>query len=880
MKRKNIIQNNGYEKNTKALLRYAALEEKDLFFELNTSKQGLNFEDVEALLDFHGKNIITHEKPDTWYKQIIRSFINPFIIVLLCLAMVSFFIDYLWVEEDKSLTTVIVIVSMVLISGILHFIQEYRSTLSIEKLKSMVTTTASVKRDNSVFTEIPIEEIVSGDIIHLSAGDMVPADVRIISSKDLFIRQSSLTGESEPVEKYDKIPEKIGNNPLELNNLCFMGTNVVSGVAIAIVLHTGNRTYFGSMAKSLTGKADQTSFDKGVNSVSYLLIRFMLVMVPIVLFINGFTKGDWFQAVLFALSVAVGLTPEMLPMIVTTNLAKGAVTMARKKTIVKRLNSIQSFGAMDILCTDKTGTLTEDKIVLERYLDIHGNEDERILRHAYLNAYFQTGLKNLMDLAILNHGKDVGFKEIETRYTKIDEIPFDFQRRRMSVAVRDNNGKTQMVTKGAIEEMLSASSFAEYKGEIVELTEEIKNKIIKTTESLNAQGLRVIAVAQKNNPPGEGVLSVADEKDMVLIGYIGFLDPPKKATKAAIEALNDYGVKVKILTGDNDAVAKCICSQVGLDTRNIILGSNVEEMSDEDLANVAEETTLFAKLSPLQKSRVVKALQSKDHVVGFLGDGINDAAAMRQSDVGISVDNAVDIAKESADIILLEKDLMVLEQGVIEGRKIFGNIIKYIKMTASSNFGNIFSILAASAFLPFLPMLPIQILVLNLIYDISQISIPWDNMDDEYLRYPRKWDASGIGRFMIWFGPISSIFDITTYLIMYFIFGGYLKTPEAIALFHTGWFIESLFTQVLIIHFIRTEKTPFIKSRASLPVSIGTILALLVGMIIPYTAFGRGINLTILPLSYYPWLIVTILLYGALIQFLKRIYIRKYNALL
>ncbi|NMA96281.1 MAG: magnesium-translocating P-type ATPase, partial [Clostridiales bacterium] len=616
----------------------------------------------------------------------------------------------------------------------------------------------------------------------------------------------------------------------------------------------------------------KTSFDEGVNSVSWLLIKFMMIMVPIVFIINGITKKDWLQAFLFAVSIAVGLTPEMLPMIVTSNLAKGSVAMAKKKTVVKHLSAIQNFGAMDILCTDKTGTLTIDRIVLEKYLDVHGNENERVLRHAYMNSYYQTGLKNLMDVAVIEYAEERGLRELQDIYTKIDEIPFDFERRRMSVILVDKNDKRQLVTKGAVEEMLSICSHAEYEGEVIPLTDDIRDKIIKTSENLNKDGMRVLAVAQKNFIPYDREFDVEDEVDMVLMGYIGFLDPPKESTKGAIEALNEYGVEVKILTGDNDHVTRKICSDVGLPVDRIILGHEVEEMTDEVLAEEAKNTTVFAKISPLQKARIIRVLQGKGHTVGYLGDGINDAAALRESDIGISVDNAVDIAKESSDIILLEKDLMVLEEGVIEGRKIFGNIIKYIKMTVSSNFGNVFSVLVASAFIPFLPMLPIHLLIQNLLYDISQIAIPWDTMDKEFLEIPRPWDASSIGKFSIFIGPISSIFDIVTFLVMWYVFKA--NIPEAQGIFHSGWFMVGLLTQTLVVHMLRTEKIPFIQSRATWPVMIMTVIIMALGVYIPFSPLGLSVGFEPLPMAYFPWMIGIVLSYCIITQFTKMWYIK------
>jgi Mg2+-importing ATPase len=895
MKKANTNAQNHALPMSETLITCSQLEIDKLLEKMSTSYRGLNDESVENKRVEYGENVISHDKQDTVFKRLFDAFVNPFTIVLFILALISVFTDILLVApEDRDPSSVIIISIMVTISGMLRFIQETRSNNAAEKLNDMVHTTVAVERDGIGRTELPLEELVPGDIVYLAAGDMIPADVRIIQAKDLFISQSALTGESEPIEKYSKLSnqnEKEMLNPLELEILAFMGSNVVSGSAVCVVLATGDKTIFGTTAKSITGKRVETSFDKGVNSVSWLLIRFMMLMVPVVLLLNGFTKGSWLEAFLFALSVAVGLTPEMLPMIVTTNLAKGAVAMAKKKTIVKHLHSMQNFGAMDVLCTDKTGTLTQDKVVLELHLDIHGNEDVRVLRHAFLNSHFQTGLKNLMDIAILTHSKEQPFYSLASKYEKVDEIPFDFTRRRMSVVLKDREGKTQLITKGAVEEMLNVSKYAEYNGQVVDLTHEIREEILATVAKLNADGMRVIAVAQKTNPSVEGVFSVKDEAEMVLMGYLAFLDPPKESTMAAIKALNEYGVNVKILTGDNDAVTRCICRQVGLSVDKLLLGSDIEAMDEERLKKEVESTSVFAKLSPQQKALIVKILRGNGHTVGFLGDGINDAPAMREADVGISVDTAVDIAKESADIILLEKDLMVLEEGVIEGRRTFGNIIKYIKMTASSNFGNMFSVLAASAFLPFLPMLPIQILVLNLIYDISCLSIPWDNMDVYYLKVPRKWDASSISKFMLWIGPTSSVFDITTYLLMYFIIGPALLggayhtlSPEAqvgfTSLFNAGWFVESLWSQTLVIHMIRTKRIPFIQSRASKPVLMLTTLAIAVGTSIPFTPLGTYLKMSSLPLVYFPWLIATIVCYMALAQTIKTLFVKKYGELL
>ena len=883
------MKNNNLNYIDENLLKVSRLTNEVVLENMGTSMNGFQDERVEELREIYGENKISHEKPDSALKRIFDAFVNPFTIVLFLLAIISLFTDVILVsKKDHDFTSIIIMTMMVTISGVLCFVQETRSNNSAKKLKEMVKTTVAAERNGK--KEISLEEVVPGDIIYLAAGDMIPADLRILVAKDLFVAQSALTGESEPVEKCFEPMINEAQTPLECTNIGFMGTNVISGTAIGVVIATGDNTYFSTMAKGITEKKVLTSFDKGVNSVSWLLIKFMMVMVPIVFFVNGFTKGDWLQAFLFALSVAVGLTPEMLPMIVTTNLAKGAVQMAKKKTVVKSLNSIQNFGAMDVLCTDKTGTLTQDKVVLEYHLDIHGNEDMRVLRHAFLNSYYQTGLKNLMDIAILEYADNASFKVLIDQYVKVDEIPFDFNRRRMSVVIKDTSGKTQLITKGAVEEMLQISQYAEYKGNVDVLTDEIKEEILETVEKLNKEGMRVIGIAQKNNPSVQGVFSVNDECEMVLMGYLAFLDPPKESTKAAVEALKNYGVAVKILTGDNDEVTRCICRQVGIKADKILLGSDIDEMDEELLAAEVEEVSIFAKLSPNQKGRIVSVLRENGHIVGFMGDGINDALAMKKADVGISVDTAVDIAKESADIILLEKDLMVLEDGVIEGRRTFGNIIKYIKMTASSNFGNMFSVLVASIALPFLPMLPIQILILNLIYDISCISIPWDNVDKDYLQVPRKWDASSIGKFMLWIGPTSSLFDIVTYAVMFFIIcpmvchGGYndygVNKTLFMAVFNAGWFVESLCSQTMVIHIIRTAKIPFINSRASGAVILSTIIAITVGIAIQYTSIGRALQMVSMPIMYFGWLIVILLCYIIVASAIKEVYKKYYGEFL
>ncbi len=863
---------------TQNLIRYSKEDTDSIFKIFDTGETGISSNEAINRIEEYGLNQVAHEKPTPWYGQLISAFINPFVMILLALAVISYITDIAFAPAgEKSWESVLVIIIMVTISALLHFFQEYRSGKAAQKLKALVQSTAAIARKDTGVEEIPMKYIVPGDIIHLATGDMIPADLKIIKAKDLFISQSALTGESQPVEKFSDIKTELNPkmNPSDIDNICLLGTDVISGSAVGIVITTGNDTYFGSIAKSIVDKKIETSFEKGVSSVSRLLIRFMLVMVPIVFVINGITKGDWLQALLFGVSIAVGLTPEMLPVIVTTNLAKGATAMSKRKTVVKKLDAIQNFGAMDILCTDKTGTLTLDKIILERHLDVHGNENNRVLRHAYLNSFYQTGFRNLMDKAILEHGNEKGFEILKHKYTKVDEIPFDFARRRMSVVLESEGNKRQLVTKGAVEEILSICSLVEYEGKVIELTDEIKEEVINRVAGLNEDGMRIIALAQKNDVPDENVFGVKDESNMVLMGYIAFLDPPKESAAGAIKALNDHGVTVKVLTGDSEIVTKRVCREVGLPIDNILLGTDIEGLTDEQLSLRIHDTTIFAKMSPIQKARVIKIIKDNGHTVGFLGDGINDAPALREADVGISVDTAVDIAKESADIILLEKDLMVLEEGVIHGRKIFGNILKYINMTVSSNFGNVFSVLIASAFLPFLPMLPIHLLIQNLLYDISQISIPWDTMDEDYVKKPRQWDPSNIMKFTIYIGPISSIFDIVTYLVMWYVFKA--NTPALQSLFHSGWFIEGLLSQTLIVHMIRTGKVPFIQSRATAPVLLLTGAVMIIGIIIPFSAFGAAVGLQPLPLSYFPWLIGILLAYSLSIQVAKNMYIKKFN---
>jgi Mg2+-importing ATPase len=863
---------------------------------LGSSPDGISRAQELARIDQDGPNEVATERPPHWLIQLLIALHVPFNYLLLTLAGVA-----LLTQDYKG---AIVITCMVALSGLLRFWQEYRSGQAAEQLRALVRTTATVSRPDpwlEVPAEVqasfglgppapkprqeerPIRDLAPGDVVHLSAGDLVPADVRLLSAKDLFVSQAALTGESLPVEKIDIAPAEARRHleahtsPLELSNICFMGSSVVSGTARAVVVATGKRTWLGSLARHLVGKRSLTAFDRGVRGVSWLLIRFMFVMVPVIFLLNGFTKGDWYEAFLFGVAVAVGLTPEMLPMIVTANLARGAVAMSRRKVIVKKLQAIQNFGAMDVLCTDKTGTLTQDKVVLIQHLDVDGNECEEVFEYAYLNSHFQTGLKNLLDRAVLEHEDLVETRELARRYVKCDEVPFDFHRRRMSVVVHEVfRGRDLLICKGAVEEVLAVCSEARIGGQVIPLTDAVREEAARLRTGLNEDGLRVIAVAVKQvwSQPNKQY-GVADEDKLTLIGFVAFLDPPKETAGPALAALARHGITVKILTGDNDLVARKICKDVGLPTPRTLLGRQIEAMSDLELEQAAEETVLFAKLTPPQKARIIAALKRWGHTVGFLGDGINDAPALREADAGVSVDTAADIARESADIILLEKSLLVLEEGVQLGRQTYGNTIKYIKMAASSNFGNMFSMLVASIWLPFLPMLAIHLLIQNLLYDISQVGIPFDRMDEDYLEKPRPWRVPELGRFMLCIGPISSVFDLATFALLWYIFGA--NTVEKQSSFQSGWFVEGLLSQTLIIHMIRTQKIPFLQSTAAAPLLVLTVCIMALGIAIPYSPLGAVVGLVPLPWGYFPWLAVILVSYCVLAQVAKQWYVRRFG---
>ena len=857
-------------------------EAAEVLQSLGTSLNGLSEEEAAKRLEQHGPNEVGREKHEGWLERLYLAARNPLVILLTVLAILSF------ATGDFRAGSVMLL--MVILGLSLRFVQETRADTAAAKLKAMISVTATVVRDGQS-REIPLQQLVPGDIVKLSAGDMIPGDVRLLSVKDLFVIQATLTGESMPVEKSETRDVRPNVSPIEHTNTCFLGTSVESGSAAAVIVATGHQTYFGKMARSLAGQQVETAFDRGVKKFTWLMIRFMLVMVPLVFVINGLTKHDWKEAFFFSLAVAVGLTPEMLPMIVSVCLSKGALAMSKKKVIVKRLNSIQNFGAMDVLCTDKTGTLTMDHVILEIYCDVFKSESQAVLQDAYLISHFQTGLKNILDRAVLQHRELHGKLSLD-QFTKVDEIPFDFTRRMMSVVVEGPGSERQLITKGAPEAVFAKCTHFESDGEIFPMEPILVGDLIEQVNDLSEDGFRVLAIATKQVDK-RPAYSKADEAQLVLTGYLAFLDPPKDTAAKAIDALRQHGITVKVLTGDNDLVTRKVCTEVGINAQKIVLGSQVETMSDPQLADAVESTDVFARLSPAHKQRIVKALQNKRHVVGFMGDGINDAPALRAADVGVSVDNAVDIAKESADVILLEKSLMVLEEGVLEGRKVFVNILKYIRMGASSNFGNMFSVIGASAWLPYVPMAPIQVLSNNLLYDFSQVPIPTDNVGAQQTAKPRPWNMGEIAKFIVFIGPISSIFDYTTYLVMWFVFqckqlnlapppelahrfaNGSPDNSYAAALFHTGWFVESLMTQTLIIHVIRTNLIPFVQSRASWQLTLTTLLIMAFGAYLPYSPLASTLGFVPLPPLFWPILAATLVCYVGLTQLIKTWLARK-----
>ena len=855
----------------KTLLELSGLEQKALFEKYQTDEEGLDPIQATERLEEYGRNIIDFGNEKNLAVRIKDAIINPFNVVLLVVAIITFVTDVVLADEP-SFATFIMLVAVIIISAVISFVQEEKSNNAAKKLQGMITNKLDVIR-NGVETEVEIEELVPGDIVKLASGDMIPGDVRFIETKDLFIDQSQLTGESNPVEKFTTTEANVGVT--DLGNIGFMGSNIVSGSAKAIILTTGGDTYFGSMAKSLNSYEEKSAFEKNLDSVSKLLIRFMLVTVPVIFVANFITKGSWLQSLMFGITIAVGIMPEMLPVIMNSSLARGAINMSRKKTIVKRLGAIQTFGEMDVFCTDNTGTLTQDEIILEKYMDVLGREDKRILRHAFLNSYFQTGLKNLMDVAIISRAEKEDLSFLKEAYVREDEIPFDFSRRRMSVVLKDKNGKRQLITKGAVEEILSICSFIEIDGEVKEITEDLKTNAKKLADDNNLEGIRVIAVAQKNNVHGVDVFGVEDESDMVLIGFVGFLDPPKESAGTAINALRKNGVRTVVLTGDSEGVAINICGRLGFSTEMTLTGAKIEAMTDDELKAACEKCDIFSKLSPYQKQRVVKMFQANGHTVGYMGDGINDSLPLKQADIGISVDNAVDIAKEVADIILLEKDLNVLDEGVVEGRSTFANMSKYLKMSVSGNFGNMFSVLIASIFLPFLPMLPVHILVQNLLNDFAQLGMPFDHVESKYIEKPKKWDLGGIRGFMVSFGLLSTVLDVLCFLVLWFIFG--YNNPEMAGYFQCGWFMFGVISQTMVIHTIRTPKLPFIGDRASIQLTLSTLAIIVVTLLIGFTGISTFFDLPTMPISYMLWLAILMVVYMVFAQIMKVIYIKRHK---
>ncbi|MBR6136497.1 MAG: magnesium-translocating P-type ATPase [Clostridia bacterium] len=850
------------------LRRFGDMDIDSVFSELGTQREGLSIVEIEDKLDEFGENNIDYQNTNTIFTRIKDAFINPFNIVLFLVAAITFVTDVI-IPKEKDYATFILIITTIIISAVISLVEELKSDNAAKKLKSMISNEVDVVRDEVLQSE-EVTRIVPGDIIKLSSGDMVPGDVRIFEAKDLFVDQASLTGESDPQEKFPYIKEY--DDITDMSNICFMGTNIVSGSAMAVVLYTGNNTYFGGMAKSMANVQTKNSFEKGVDNVSSLLIKMMVIMVPVVLLINLFTKSDWWNSLIFSITIAVGLTPEMLPVIMASTMAKGAVEMSKKKTIVKRLSAIQTFGQMDILCTDKTGTLTEDEIILEKYMDVKGNDNIRVLKHAFLNSYFQTGLKNLIDVAIISRAEKEGLNIFKEVYTREDEIPFDFSRRRMSVVLRDRNNKRQLITKGAVDEVISICKYIDMDGQVSLLDDEKRKEVYGIYEKYNKQGLRVLGVAQKNEIHNEGAFGVIHETDMVLMGFVGFLDPPKASAKSAIEKLRNHGIDTVVLTGDTEGVALNVCDKVGIKVEGRLTGREIDELTDDELKDRMVNCHLYSKLDPLQKQRIVSLYQEMGHTVGYMGDGINDSPPLKQADVGISVDTAVDIAKETAGIILLEKDLNVLEEGVINGRRTFTNVLKYVKLATSGNFGNMLSVIIASIILPFLPMLPIHILIQNILCDLAQVGMPFDRVDPEYIVKPKKWDTKSLMKFMFTFGAISTIFDILCFVVMLVIFK--YNTVEKSIMFQTGWFAFGVISQVFIIHMLRTHRVPFVESRSSKELVISTLIITLLTLVIVFTPIAIIFDLSTLPLTYMLAILVLLVLYSITIQVYKKNYLK------
>lgn len=830
----------------------------------NTSENGITENKATELLEKNGPNVVVKNEKKSRLYFLFNSFKDKFIIILIVLAVINYFLS-------DALSTYIIL-GIAVISALIRYFQDYSVYKFNQELKAKMYTTTNVVRGGKE-KEIRVEKVVPGDIVHLSAGSMIPADIMLIDSKDLFVNQSVFTGESVPVEKVAQNTND-AKEIFSISNVCLMGSSVVSGRATGVVIDTGFTTYLGRMSKEVETKKEPTNFEKGMNNITKMLIRYMLVVSVAVFVIYGFIRKDWLEAILFALSVAVGITPSMLPMIVNVNLTRGTKVLAKKKTLVKNINSIQNLGAIDVLCTDKTGTLTEDKIVLQKYIDVNGNEDTSILEYAYLNSYFGTGMKNLVDRAIITYGNEKNVKEIVNDYTKIDEIPFDYTRKRMSVVVKSNkNNGYRMFTKGALEEILKVCTKVKYNGQVNELTPEMVEIVEQKAKEYAVQGMQVIAIASKREYRGVNVFNVSDEANMTFIGFVAFLDPAKKDVKSTLKKLKNIGITTKILTGDNPYAANNICNLVGLENKETLLGTDIDKMSDEELAKKVEEVNVFARMNPLQKERIVKQLKNNGHVVGYMGDGVNDSPSLHIADVGISVNTATDIAKEAADIILLERSLKVIYEGVLEGRRVYGNIIKYMKMALSSDFGDVFSIVIASIFLPFLPLLPIQMLLQDFLYDISQIAIPYDDVDKEFLEKPKKWSTKGISKFMNVMGITSSLIDVLAFLGFWFLFG-YNASKETF--FQTAWFVECLISETMIIHYVRTAKRPFIESRANKWLTLGTFGTIIGTILTPILLHNiPSFHFEILPLQYYGFVILLLAIYSVLVEIIKKIYIKK-----